>query len=315
MRRDLGDFQTPPELVAEVLEAVGPIGGRWPRVLEPTCGRGHFIAGLLARSNPPREIQAIEIQESHHQAACAVVAAGGKTGVHVQITRGDMFGIDVGRDLRWRERGPLLVIGNPPWVTNSELGSLASTHRPPRHNLKGLRGLEARTGSSNFDVTEAIWIKLALELVDQQPTIAFLCKTSVARSILQYAHCSGLPVSSASIRRIDAARWFRAAVDACLFCVTLDCAYGRCPPCEGTVGEGCPEGTMCRPSKRRDCPAATHVVDTGLLEPECATAQHGHGLCARLPGRGPCLSCALGRLPTAFVRYNGGKGSSMMRPR
>ena len=55
MRRDLGDFQTPPELVAEVLEAVGPIGGRWPRVLEPTCGRGHFIAGLLARSNPPRK--------------------------------------------------------------------------------------------------------------------------------------------------------------------------------------------------------------------------------------------------------------------
>ena len=69
MRRDLGDFQTPPGLVAAVLETLGPIGSRWPRVLEPTCGRGHFIGGLLAHSDPPREIQAIEIQQSHHRAA------------------------------------------------------------------------------------------------------------------------------------------------------------------------------------------------------------------------------------------------------
>jgi hypothetical protein len=56
VRRDLGDFQTPSELVAEVLDTLGPIGVRWPRVLEPTCGRGHFIGGLLALAEPPREI-------------------------------------------------------------------------------------------------------------------------------------------------------------------------------------------------------------------------------------------------------------------
>ena len=53
MRRDLGDFQTPPELAAAVLECLGPIGRRWPRVLEPTCGQGHFIAALLAQTSPP----------------------------------------------------------------------------------------------------------------------------------------------------------------------------------------------------------------------------------------------------------------------
>ena len=34
--RDLGDFQTPPALVAAILDRLGPVGARWPRVLEPT---------------------------------------------------------------------------------------------------------------------------------------------------------------------------------------------------------------------------------------------------------------------------------------
>ena len=227
MRRDLGDFQTPPELVAKVLEALGPIGPRWPRVLEPSCGRGHFIRGLLDLPDPPREIQAIEIQESHYQAARALVVGDAARGVPVRIIRADLFELDLKRDLTWREQGPLLVVGNPPWVTNSELGSLASTIRPPRRNIKGMTGLEARTGASNFDVAEAFWLKLAHELADQQPTIALLCKTSVARSVLQFAHRASLPVTAARIQRIDAAHWFGAAVDACLFCVTLGDAQSR----------------------------------------------------------------------------------------
>ena len=117
--------------------------------------------------------------------------------------------------------GPLLVVGNPPWVTNAELGSLASARMPPKSNVKGLSGLEARTGASNFDVAEAVWLKLAHDLASEAPTIALLCKTSVARSILRFANRAGLPIIEATIRRIDAGRWFHAAVDACLFRVTL----------------------------------------------------------------------------------------------
>ena len=219
MRRDLGDFQTPPALVAEVLEALGPIGDRWPRVLEPTCGCGHFIAGLLAASCPPRKFTASRSRSRTIKSARAFLTEGRTAGVQVHVGLADLFDIDVARDLAWAERGPLLVIGNPPWVTNSELGTLASAQRPPRRNLKGLRGIEALTGSSNFDVTEAIWLKLAFELVEERPTIALLCTTSVARNALQFAHRAGLPVASASLRRIDAARWFSAAVDACLFCI------------------------------------------------------------------------------------------------
>jgi hypothetical protein len=224
VRRDLGDFQTPPELVAAVLETLGPIGARWPRVLEPTCGRGNFLAGLLRQASPPREIRAIEIQPCHCRAAEEVVRGGADGGTAVSIICADLFGLDLGRDLTWREGGPLLVVGNPPWVTSAELGRLPGAHVPPKSNVKGFAGLEARTGASNFDVAEAVWLKLARELAAEGPTIAVLCKASVARGILQYAHRAGLPVVDASIRQIDASRWFGATVDACLFRVTLAAA-------------------------------------------------------------------------------------------
>ena len=222
MRRDLGDFQTPPELVDAVLDTLGLVGARWPRVLEPTCGRGNFLAGLLAHHSPPREILAVEIQSDYCRAAEEMVRSHARPGSEVSVTCADLFGLDLARDLDWREGGPLLVVGNPPWVTSAELGTLAGAHMPPKSNVKQLAGLEARTGSSNFDVAEAIWLKLARELAAEAPTIAMLCKCSVARNILQFAHRAGLPVRDASIRRIDAARWFSATVDACLFRVALD---------------------------------------------------------------------------------------------
>src|SRR5215208_5078638 len=183
LRRDLGDFPTPPALVAAVLERLGPVGERWPRVLEPTCGQGHFLSGLIEGASPPCEIQAVEIQQAHCEAARAVARSAG--GVKVQVVHASLFALDLGRDLSWTEQGPLLVVGNPPWVTNAELGSMGSDNLPRKSNVKKLRGIDALTGASNFDIAEAVWLKLIVELADQEPTIALLCKTSVARNILQ----------------------------------------------------------------------------------------------------------------------------------
>ncbi len=166
-------------------------------------------------------MRGVEIQPEHCLAADEAVALHDRIGTHAAITCADLFGLDLGRDLAWREGGPLLVVGNPPWITSAALGVLASASVPPKSNVKGLIGLEARTGSANFDVAEAVWLKLVRELAAESLTIAILCKTSVARGLLQYAHRAGLPVADASIRRIDAARWFGAAVDACLFRATI----------------------------------------------------------------------------------------------
>ena len=218
MRKDLGDFQTPLELVELVLEVLNDSGQNWGRVLEPTCGSGNFIEGILRSGYMPDEILGFDIQESYIQ-ECQRLKKLDTNNV-VNVRREDFFQLNL-RELDWKSGGDLLVIGNPPWVTNSELGSLGSDNSPRKHNLKGLKGLDALTGSSNFDIAEAIIIKLLRDLERENPTVAMLVKTSVARNILEYASQQGLPIESCSIYRIDAKKWFNASADACLFCVKL----------------------------------------------------------------------------------------------
>ena len=161
----------------------------------------------------------IEIQEAHQ--AAAVALSGNAAGTRVQIIRASLFDVDLRAGLSWRETGPLLVLGNPPWVTSAALGKLGSSNLPGKWNIKNLKGLDAVTGSSNFDIAEAVWFKLLVELAELRPTIALLCKMSVARAVLEQARKWGVPVSDAAIYEIDAARWFGAAVGACLLRVTL----------------------------------------------------------------------------------------------
>jgi hypothetical protein len=210
-----GDFQTPLLLVREVLAALG--SRPFCRVLEPSCGHGRFIRGLLELAEPPREIIGIELQRQYAEEARGIP---GRT--RLRILNADVFSIDLRRDLCWQGEGPLLVVGNPPWITNAEQGRLDSANLPPKSNIKQRRGIEALTGHSNFDLAECIWIKLLSELAHEQATIALLCKTSVARNVLQYAYQAKIGIADASIRRIDAKRWFGAAVDACLFTLRLE---------------------------------------------------------------------------------------------
>lgn len=219
MNKEFGDFQTPPALVSAILECLSLSGNVWSRVLEPTCGRGNFIEGLLKQVQPPCEIQAIEIQDTHLDIARRI--ADQSSVARVVIKKANLFDLNLHRDLQWSKTGPLLVVGNPPWITNSELGTLGSENLPLKKNIKGLRGIGARTGESNFDIAEYIWIKLIEELASEHPTIALLCKTSVARNVLQHAFDTKLPIIHASIRKIDAKKWFGAAVEACLFCVEV----------------------------------------------------------------------------------------------
>lgn len=204
---EFGDFQTPLPLASAVLQTLGP--ENFVRVLEPTCGQGNFLqAAALAGIH---EAIGIEIQPKH-----ATIAA--RWG---QVIEGDIFRLDTAAEPRWRSGGPLLVVGNPPWVTSAALSRFDSANVPVKKNLKGLRGLEALTGSANFDVAEYIWLKLLVELAAEEPTIALLCKTQVARNVLSYAAEAGLRVAEATMRRLDAQKWFGASVDACLFTVKM----------------------------------------------------------------------------------------------
>ncbi|MEZ5175160.1 MAG: methyltransferase domain-containing protein [Acidimicrobiia bacterium] len=216
--RDLGDWQTPPELSASVLNLLARRGIKWSRVLEPTCGTGSFLMAALRAYPEPDEVIGIDVQARH--LAEAREALGNPT-TQVQLLQRDIFSTDLGRDLDWRTDGPMLIVGNPPWVTNAELGSLGSNNLPRKSNVKGLTGLDAVTGSANFDIAEYITLKLMNELSSERPTIALLVKTIVARNVLRHSKEMGWPIESACIYRFNAHRAFGAAVDACL--LVMEC--------------------------------------------------------------------------------------------
>ena len=210
-RRDFGDFPTPPALAAAVVDLLNGRGEGYARVLEPTCGAGNFLRAALGGANPPSEVRGVEIQPDLAAAAREMVGEAG------QVLLADLFRVDLERDLDWSSSGRLLVVGNPPWVTVAALGKSGGTERnpgPERCNERRVAGLAARTGASNFDLAEAVILKVVRDLSDQAPTVAFLCKASVARAVLAGVPTRSLPITHAEFRRIDAARCFGAAVAA-----------------------------------------------------------------------------------------------------
>lgn len=206
---EFGDFQTPLPLAQALIKRLPP--RQWAHVLEPTCGVGNFLQAAVDVF-PDSEVIGIETQPEYVAEAEAIT----------KVVHANIFGFDLAKDVPWETpSGPTLVLGNPPWVTNAQLSSLGSENRPERTNFKNATGIEAITGSSNFDIAEYIWIKLLTEYSGRDAVIALICKTQVARNVLVYCAKLGLPVTSASLRLVDAKKWFNAAVDACWFTLQL----------------------------------------------------------------------------------------------
>ena len=202
-----GDFQTPSDLAAQALRSLDATG--WTRLLEPTCGLGRFLEASQTLGSDVHRI-GIEIQSEHATAASRFADT---------VLEANLFDLDLSNDLEWPNDGPLVIVGNPPWVTNSQLGVLGSVNVPAKSNIRRLRGFDAMTGASNFDIAEHITLKIMIEMQAEKPTIALLVKTQVARNVLCYAEQFSMPYSGFTIRLIDAKKSFGASVDACLLTV------------------------------------------------------------------------------------------------
>ena len=226
-QRELGDFQTPFALAREL---VGDLWRRGPfaRVLEPTCGTGSFIRACATQATPPAELVGIELQEAYLDQAAESLAVAKQHGVASRVINADFFTLDLRKELAWGDdEKKALVVGNPPWVTVSDLSGTASG-KVPRKNIESLPGLDALTGAANFDVAEAIWVKLLVELQALQPTVALLCKQTVALRLLRVCSKLKLPVSNVRLTEIDAGRWFGIHAKACF----LEIDVGQEPPSE-----------------------------------------------------------------------------------
>lgn len=215
-RRELGDWQTPDALARAALGRIARIDSDSPAtILEPTCGKGAFLAVAAARF-PESRLVGFEIRPDYAESARARAP-------RARIEVADFFRLDWERILAGLPE-PILVAGNPPWVTNAALGALDSKNLPDKHNWRRLRGLDARTGKSNFDVSEWMILRLLHALRGRRATLAMLCKTAVARRVIEAA---GDALRPGGLWRIDAMAHFDAAVEACLFVGHLGAGEGR----------------------------------------------------------------------------------------
>jgi len=213
-RKEFGDYQTPLPLAAAVCDLLARLGNAPAAVVEPTCGRGHLLLAALDRF--PQATIAVGLDvDAGHLAGLRGTLADRATGRKVQLVHANFFATDwVGMLAELPE--PLLVIGNPPWVTSAELGSLDSDNLPKKANFQRHIGLDAITGKSNFDISEWMLVRLMESLHGRSGTLAMLCKTAVARKLLFHAWKHDFLLGAAALYGIDAARHFGANVDACL---------------------------------------------------------------------------------------------------
>lgn len=225
---EFGDFQTPEELAFAVVQLVRRLDFEPTCILEPTCGQGTFLVAAASVFPAARQLIGIDINASHLAVAYErlKMVPGAE---RITLRHSDFF------EVEWDHvfsscRGTWLILGNPPWVTSSELGMLGSTNLPAKSNFHGWVGLEAMMGKSNFDISEWMLLRYLEWLHEYTGVIAVLCKMSVARKILTHAWKRNYPIKSARLYTINASRHFNAAVDACLFILeaTPDGASQHC---------------------------------------------------------------------------------------
>ncbi|MBS2016301.1 MAG: SAM-dependent DNA methyltransferase [Deltaproteobacteria bacterium] len=209
-RQELGDWQTPLDLAAAALDVVVRRSRAPATVVEPTCGKGAFLVAAKERF-PRADLLGLEIDPRYAEAARAALGSRRAT-----VETADFFDVDWEAKLRGL-REPILVAGNPPWVTSAVLGVLGSSNAPVKTNFKRMRGIDALTGKSNFDISEWMLLRLVEALQGRDATLAVLCKTAVARRVIEHAAARGWSLSPGALHRIDAHRHFRASVDAVLF--------------------------------------------------------------------------------------------------
>ena len=179
---------------------------------------GHFLLAALEIFPSLRHVYGVEI----HPPYFAETQQKIKEFQYVDNRRIHLFCDDVFRfpfsDIAERHsRQLILVLGNPPWVTNSRLGRQGSKNVPPKSNYKNVRGIEALTGKGNFDIGESVTFSLLKTFAESNGYFAFLVKNSVVKNIVHTQRQFRLPIARMESVRIDAKREFHAAVDASLF--------------------------------------------------------------------------------------------------
>ncbi|NES20151.1 MAG: class I SAM-dependent methyltransferase [Symploca sp. SIO3E6] len=216
---EFGDFQTPDALAHQVVQTLKDLDIQPQSVIEPSCGQGAFIfaaANVFANST---QFIGVDINQAHLDILRSKIIAQNVT-VPIKTICTSFFDVDWLNILNNLPE-PILILGNPPWVTSAELGRLNSDNLPVKSNFMKINGLDALTGKSNFDISEWMLLQHLQWLQGRTGIVAMLCKTAVARKVLFYAWKHDKFIQQSRIYQIDALKYFKVTVDACLFIIEI----------------------------------------------------------------------------------------------
>lgn len=226
-RTEYGDFQTNSNLAIQVAEYCSKNLSNPKIVVEPTCGKGNFIVASLRTFKRIEKIFGIEIYkqyvwETKFNIVDFFIDNPSINKPEIEIIHCNVFDFDFKKIAIENSKKETLVIGNPPWVTNSKLSSLESNNLPTKSNFKKHSGFEAITGKGNFDIGEYITLMVFDAFQNQQGNFAFLVKNSVVKNVVFDQRLRGYRISDLRKLTIDSKKEFNVSVEASLFFCKLN---------------------------------------------------------------------------------------------
>lgn len=219
---EYGDYQTNEILAQKVCNKLSNKNVNPTVLLEPTCGKGNFILAAVKTFSTLEKVFGIEIQNKYlwnlKLNLLEYFLKNPQTHKpEIYLFNANIFDFNF-HDIKNKINGHrLLVIGNPPWVTNSQLSALNSVNLPVKSNFKQVKGIDAITGKSNFDISEYISLKMLKLFSAENGYFAFLIKNSVIKNIVYEQKHNKYPIAEIEKYTINAKKEFGAAVDASLF--------------------------------------------------------------------------------------------------
>ena len=207
-KREFGDYQTPIDFCEQVCDYLITSGivDAPKAVLEPTCGIGNFLQAASKKFSC-NLFWGVEINEQYANEAR-------QSAPMANVINTNIFDFDA---RAMCQEDDILIIGNPPWATNSNL----NYNLPKKINFKGLRGIDALTGSSNFDICEYIILQLLDQYRDTNSILCMLCKTSVARNVILEIARNEVPYQKIQMLNFNSSKVFGISVAACVFIIKL----------------------------------------------------------------------------------------------
>lgn len=241
---EYGDFQTNCELANKCCLILRNKNINPEILIEPTCGKGNFILAAINSFTKLKHIYAIEIYKPYIREAKISILN------HFLINKKNnpakiiffhynIFDFNFTEIIEKHKNNEFLIIGNPPWVTNSGLSLFDSVNLPPKSNFKNHNGLDAITGKGNFDIGEYITIKLFKDFSFLNCHFGMLLKNIVIKNIINDQQFQKFPVSGFEKYQIDSKKEFATSVNSSFF----HCKFNS------TIGYTCNEFSLYTPQK------------------------------------------------------------------